>query len=144
MVTTLPPNLAGDGQGPVAALQAQVLDVSAGGRRDPQPVQREEGDQRMLAPRAEPRGHQQGSHLVAVQGSGMRLVIEPRTADMSGRGMVQEFFFDGVLVEPGDGAQPAGNGSASAASGLQVPGKAFDVGAADGEQRAGIGCGTRW
>jgi hypothetical protein len=40
--------LAGDRQGPVAALQAQLLDVSAGGLRDPQPVQREKRDQRML------------------------------------------------------------------------------------------------
>ena len=49
--------LAGDGQGPVAALQAQVLDISAGGLRDPQPVQREQRDQRMLGRRAEPGGH---------------------------------------------------------------------------------------
>src|SRR5260370_41432054 len=30
--------LAGDRQGPVPALQAQVLDISAGGLRDPQPI----------------------------------------------------------------------------------------------------------
>jgi hypothetical protein len=40
--------LAGDGQRPVAAFQAQVLDVGAGGLRDPQPVQGEQGDERVL------------------------------------------------------------------------------------------------
>jgi tetratricopeptide (TPR) repeat protein len=46
--------LAGDRQGPVPALQAQVLDISAGGLRYPQPVQREQRDQRMLGRRAQP------------------------------------------------------------------------------------------
>ncbi len=45
----------------VPALQAQVLDISAGGLRDPQPVQREQGDQRMLERRAKLGGHQQSS-----------------------------------------------------------------------------------
>ncbi len=60
--------LAGDGQGPVPAFQAQVLDVGAGGLRHPQPVQREQGNQRMLKRRAEPGGDKQGAQLVAVQG----------------------------------------------------------------------------
>jgi hypothetical protein len=58
--------LAGDGQRPVPALQSQVLDVGAGGFGDPQPVQREQGDQRMLCRRPEPGGDQQGAELVAV------------------------------------------------------------------------------
>jgi hypothetical protein len=66
--------LAGDRQGPVPALQAQVLDVSANGLGDPQPVQREQRDQRMLEPRPEPGGYQQRAELVAVQGGGMRTV----------------------------------------------------------------------
>jgi hypothetical protein len=70
MVTTLPP-LAGDRQGPVPALQAQVLDVRAGGLGDPQPVQREQGDQRMLGRRAEPGGDQERAELVTVQRDGM-------------------------------------------------------------------------
>jgi hypothetical protein len=37
----------------VSPLQAQVLDVGAGGLRDPQAVQREQGDQRTLRRRAE-------------------------------------------------------------------------------------------
>jgi hypothetical protein len=30
----------------------------------------------------------------------MRLVIHPRPPDMRGRGMIQEFFLHGVLVNP--------------------------------------------
>jgi hypothetical protein len=48
--------------------------------------------------------------------------------------MLEELFFDGVLVEPGDGAQPPGHGRASPAAGFEFLGKAFDVGTADGEQ----------
>ena len=44
----------------------------------------------MLERRAEPGGYQQGAELVAVQGDGMRLVIQPRTADVSGRGRLAE------------------------------------------------------
>jgi hypothetical protein len=47
--------------------------------------------------------------------------------------MLEEFFFDRVPAEPGDGAQPAGDGDASASLGFQVPDEAFVVGAADGE-----------
>src|SRR5947209_1941829 len=83
--------------------------------------------------------HQQGAELVAVQGDGVGLVVDPRPADMGGRGAIEQFFLDRVLVEPGDGAQPPGDGGAGPASGFQVPGEALDVGAADGEQghRAG-------
>ena len=85
IVTTLAA-LAGDGQRPVPALEAQVLDVGAGGLRDPQPVEREQRDQRVLERRAEPGGDQQGAELVAVQGDGMGLIVRPRTADVRGRG----------------------------------------------------------
>src|SRR5450755_2366719 len=69
----------------------------------------------------------------------MGLVIQPGPPDVGGRGVVQELFFDGVLVEPGDGAQPAGDGGAGASSVFQVAGEAFDVSAADGEQGQGAG-----
>jgi hypothetical protein len=57
--------------------------------------------------------------------------------------MIQEFFLDGVLVEPGDGGQPPGDGGAGPAPGFQLPGEGFDAGAADGEQgqRAGAAPG---
>jgi hypothetical protein len=80
------------------------------------------------------RGHEHDAKLVAVQGGGVRLVVQPGSADVSGRGVLEEFFFDCVAVEPGDGAQPPGDGGAGAASCLQVAGEAFDVRAADREQ----------
>jgi hypothetical protein len=53
--------------------------------------------------------------------------------------VVQDFFFNRVLVEPGDGAQPPGDGRPSATPGFQLPGEALDVGAADGEQAQAAG-----
>jgi hypothetical protein len=53
---------------------------------------------------------------------------------MGGRGVIQELFFDGVLVEPGDGGQPPCDGGASTSPGFQLPGETFDVGAADCKQ----------
>ena len=58
---------------------------------------------------------------------------------MRGRGMLEELFFGRVLIEPGDGAQPLGDSRAGPAPGLQLPGEALDVGAADGEQGQGTG-----
>jgi hypothetical protein len=133
--------LAGDNQGPVPALQAQVLDVRARGLRDPQPVQREQGDQRVLGGRAEPGGDQERAELVAVQGGGVRLVVQPGTADVRRGRVVQEFFFDGVLVEPGDGAQPPGDGGTGPAAGFQFAGEGLDIGPAD-RKAAGTGRGT--
>jgi hypothetical protein len=120
--------LAGDDQGAVPAFQAKVLDVGAGCLRYPQPVEREQGDQRMLSRRPEPGGDKEGAELVAVQRGDVRLVVQPGAADVRGRGVLEEFFFDGVLVEPGDGAQPAGDGGAGAALGLEVEGVGLDVG----------------
>ena len=88
----------------MTALQPEVLDVGASGLRDPQPVERQQGDQGVLGGRAEPGGDQVGAEFVAVQGGGVRLVVQPGPADVRGRGMVKEFLFDGVFVEPGDGA----------------------------------------
>jgi hypothetical protein len=53
--------------------------------------------------------------------------------------VLEEFFFDGVAVEPGDGAQPPGDGRPGPAPGFQLSGEAFDVGAANGEQIQGAG-----
>jgi hypothetical protein len=57
----------------------------------------------------------------------MGLIIQPRSPDVRGWGMIQELFLDGVLVEPGDGGQPPGDGSAGAASGFQVTGEPFVI-----------------
>jgi hypothetical protein len=48
----------------VAALEAQVLDVGAGGLRDSEPVECEQGDQGVLGGRAEPGGDQERADLV--------------------------------------------------------------------------------
>jgi hypothetical protein len=48
--------------------------------------------------------------------------------------VLEEFFLDGVLVEPGDGAQPPGDSGAGPAAGFQFAGEGLDVGAAGGEQ----------
>ena len=93
----------------------------------------------MLGRRAEPGGDQERAELVAVQGGGVRLIVQPGTPDVRGRGVVEELFLDGVLVEPGDGAQSAGDRGASPAAGFQFAGEGLDVGAADREQRQGPG-----
>jgi hypothetical protein len=131
--------LAGDGESPVASLEAQLLDVGGGSFRYPQPVQREQRDQRMHRWRAEPGGDEERAELVAVQRGRVGLVVDPRAADVGGRRAVQELFFDGVLVKSGDGGQPPRDGGAGPAHRLQLSGEGLNVGAADGEQpqRAG-------
>jgi hypothetical protein len=62
-----------------------VLDVGAGGLRYPKPVEGEQGDQGALGGRAEPGG----ANLVAVQGGGVRLVVQPGTPDVRGRRVVE-------------------------------------------------------
>jgi len=77
-------SLAGDHQGAVPALDARRLDICAGGLRHAQPVEGQQRDQRVLGGRAEAGGDEQGAELVSVQGSGMRLVVQPRPAHMHG------------------------------------------------------------
>jgi hypothetical protein len=48
--------------------------------------------------------------------------------------VIEQVFFDGVPVEPGDGAQPAGDSGPGPAVGFQVTGEELDVGAAGLEQ----------
>ena len=123
----------------MAAFQAQVLDVSGGSLRHPQPVQGDQGNQRVLSRRSKTGGDEERAELVAIKGGDVRLIVQPRTADMGCRRVVQEFFLDGVLVEPGDGAQPPGHGGTRPAVGFQFAGEGLDVGAADREQRQGTG-----
>jgi hypothetical protein len=123
----------------VPAFQAQVLDVRAGGLRYAQPVERGQRDEGVLGGRAEPGGDQERPELVAVQCGRMGLVVQPRSADVRGRGVLEELFFDGVLVEPGDGAQPPGDRGAGPAARFEFPGEGLDVRAADREQRQRAG-----
>ena len=48
--------------------------------------------------------------------------------------MLEQVFLDGVPVEPGDRAQPAGDSGPGPAAGLQVAGETLDVGPAGLEQ----------
>jgi hypothetical protein len=93
----------------------------------------------VLERRAEPGSDQDSAELVAVQGDGTRLIVDPRPPHVGGRGVLEELFLNGVAVEPGDGTQPPGDGSAGAATCFQVAGEGLDVGAADGEQARGAG-----
>ncbi len=59
--------LARDHQGPVAALDAHCLDVGARGLRHTQPVEGQQGDQRVLSRGPETGGDEQGTELIAIQ-----------------------------------------------------------------------------
>ena len=88
----------------------------------------------MLGWSAQPGGDQQRAEFVAVQSGGVRFVVQPGATDVGGRGVVEQVFLDGVPVEPGDGAQPAGDGGPGPAAGLQIAGETLDVGAAGLEE----------
>jgi len=88
----------------------------------------------VLAGSTESGGDQQRAEFVTVQPGGVRLIVEPGPADLGGGRVIEELLLDGVPVEPGDGAQPPGDGGPGAAAGLQIAGEAFDVGAASLEQ----------
>jgi hypothetical protein len=48
--------------------------------------------------------------------------------------MIKQVFLHRIPVEPGNGAEPPGDGGPGAAAGLQVAGEALDVGAAGLEE----------
>jgi hypothetical protein len=118
----------------VTASGAEGFDVGAGGLRHPQPVQREQGDQRVLGGGAEPDSDEQGSDFVAVQAGGSGFVVDPRSADVRCRGMVEQVFLDRVPVQARDGGQPAGDGGAGASGSFEVAGEQLDVSTARREQ----------
>ena len=139
MVTTLPPlRVMARVRWPRS--RPRCLDVGAGRLGHPQPVEGQQRDQRMLGRRPEPGGDQQRAELVAVQAGGMRLIVQPGTADVRGRRVIEQVFLDRVPVEPGDGAQPPGHRGPGPAAGFQVAGEALDVGAAGLRTGAGSGC----
>jgi hypothetical protein len=74
----------------VPAFQAQVLDVGTGRPGYPQAVEGQQGDQGMLGWRTEPGGDQDGAELVAVESSGVRLVVQPGPPDVRGRGVLEQ------------------------------------------------------
>jgi hypothetical protein len=86
-----------------------LSEVPGPGLRDPKAVQGEQGYQRMLKRRAEPGGDKQRAELVAIQGHGVRLIVQPRLSHVGRRRVIQQFFPDRIPVEPGDGAEPPGD-----------------------------------
>jgi hypothetical protein len=90
----------------VAAFETEFLDVCARRLREPQPVQREQGDQRVVTGPGEPGRDEHGADLVAVQSGGVGLVVQPGAADVHGRGVVDKSLLLGVAVEAGDRARP--------------------------------------
>jgi hypothetical protein len=55
----------------VAPLQPEALEVGADGLGDPQPVKGQQADQRVIPAAGQPRSHQLGADLVAVQAGGV-------------------------------------------------------------------------
>ena len=133
MVTTLPPlRVMVSVRCPRSRPSASILAPVASETRRPLSASREMSACSAAVPR--PAATSRAPELVAVQPSGMGLIVQPGTSDMGCRGVVEEVFLDGVLAEPGDGAQPAGHRRPSAAPGFQVAGEALDVGTPGLEQ----------
>jgi hypothetical protein len=83
---------------------------------------------------AEPGSDQDRTEFVAIQPGGVRVIVQARPAHVGGRGVIEQVFLHRIPVEPGDRAQPPGDGGPGAAAGLQITGEALDVGAAGLEQ----------
>jgi hypothetical protein len=133
-VTTLPP-FADDGEGAVAALESQVLDVGADGLGDPQPVERQHTDQGVIAAAGQSGGDQHGADLVAVQAGGVGLVVKARSPHVRRRGHGDQALLFGVPVEARHRAQPTSDRGPGPPEGLEVTGEPLDVGAACPEHR---------
>ena len=91
--------LAQDQQGAVTAFQAESFDVGTDRFRHPQPVQRQQRDQGVIASAGEPGRDQHRADLVAVQAGGVGLVVEPRSTHMHRRRAIEQTFFDRVPVQ---------------------------------------------
>jgi hypothetical protein len=132
MMTTFPPlRVITKVRCPRSMPSASMSAFAASETRSPLRASR---DQCMLRRRSDPGGDQERAELVAVQAGGVGFVVQAGAADMRGRGMIEELFLERVAVEPGDGAQPAGDGGPGSAAGFQIAGKELDVRAAGLEQ----------
>ena len=118
----------------VPPFEAERFDVGAERFGDTQAVDRQQGDERVLARRGQPGSDEEGADLVAVQAGGVRLVVQARPANMGRRRPLEQAFLFGVAVEAGHRAQATSDGCPSAPTGFEVPGEALDVGPAGAEQ----------
>jgi len=101
--------LAHDRERAVPSLQPQVLDVSPNGFRDPQPVESQQAEQGVIPGAGQPRSHQHGADLVAVQAGGVGLVVQLGAPHVGRWRDPDQAFLFGVRLEAGHCAQPAGD-----------------------------------
>src|SRR4051794_35381638 len=126
--------LAQHGQGAVTAFEAELVDVGAECFGDAQPVDRQQVEQGVLVRCPQAGGDEQRADLVAVQGDGVRLIVQPRPAYMDRGRVLEQLFLYGVAVEPGDCAQPSRDRRANSPARLHFTAEALDVRAASLEQ----------
>ena len=74
-----------DRQRAVAAFEAEGFDVGTGRFGDPETVERQKTDERVVAGAGESGGDEHRADLVAVQAGRVRLVVEAGSADVHGR-----------------------------------------------------------
>jgi hypothetical protein len=84
------------------APDTESFNVGARGFGYTKPVECQQRDQCVLSGLAKSGGDQARAELVAVQPRGGRVIGQPGTADMSGRGVIQQLFLHLVPVEAGD------------------------------------------
>jgi len=85
----------------------EVLDVGTEGFGDPQPVQRQQTRERMVASAAETGLNEERTELVAVQPEGGGPVVLPRSTYVCGRVAFDQPFLGAVFVEAADRRQAA-------------------------------------
>jgi hypothetical protein len=118
----------------MAAFEAELLDVGAERFGDSQPVDGQQGDERVLGRRRQSGGDEQRTDVVAVQTGGVGLVVKARAPNMSRWRPLQHAFLFGVAVEARHRAQAACDRRSGTPSSLEVPTEALDVSPAHGEQ----------
>jgi hypothetical protein len=122
--------LADDGEGAVAPLESEVLDVGPDGLGDTESVEGQHTDQRVISCIGQAGGDQHGADLVAVQAGGVGLVVQPGPPHVRRQGQGDQAFLFRVAVEAPHGAQPPGDRGPGPPERLEVAGEALDVGAA--------------
>jgi hypothetical protein len=101
-----------DPQRAVTAVDVQVVDVGAERFADPEPVHRQQVDERVVAWRGEPGLDQQGAELVAVQAQGPGLGVDLRSADVGGWVPLEQAFEVAVAAKAAQRRQPPRHGGA--------------------------------
>ena len=75
-------SLSQDGERPVPTLKSERLDVCADRFGDPQAIQREQRDERVLSRRSKSCGDKERADLIAVEADCVRLVVKARPPDV--------------------------------------------------------------